>query len=421
MNLDFRALSCFRPVSVGRMDLIILLSIIWLHFDLVKLDESPARREGNEICLIESTTIDKNFQADLTEAKRIKFQFSRFESFAMNDSRFEKINRVDIINCTGLQSLESVLLGMRMSMVIIESSDVEFVDEEFLSKMRYLITLKMNRNSIKSIHRKAFKDLQRIERIELNANKISRLDDDTFAACEKLCVLQLESNELTQISLTLLSKNLKLDELLLGNNKILAIEAGFPKELKYLEKLDLSGNICINENFTITQSAMLNSISKKLSKCASSFAIIRNASEANEELLRQVKINVSEVINDLTSHLEESLRTRAEEAIGKIRHDYNLQESIRNDETAQNPEHDESLYLRVKAIESDLRDLIGNSSSTVNSVAIQPQTSCWSICLVTSAVLVFLAVLTVSLAYRKLVKSPRPQCPVITSAPDSKV
>lgn len=421
MNLDFRALSCFRPVSVGRMDLIILLSIILLHFDLVKLDESPARREVNEICLIESTTIDKNFQADLTEAKRIKFQFAHFESFAMNESRFEKINRIDITNCTGLKSLKSVLLGMKVNTVIIESSDVEVVDEDFLSKMRYLITLKMNRNSIKSIHKNAFKDLQRIERIELNANQISRLDDDTFAACEKLCVLQLESNELTQISSALLSKNLKLDELLLGNNEILAIEAGFPKKLKYLEKLELSGNICISENFTIAQSAKLNSISNKLSKCARSFEIIKDASKANEELLRHVNINVSEVINDITSHLEESLRIRTEEAVGKIRYDYNLHESIRNDEPVQNPEHDESLYLRIEAIESDLRSLIGNSSSTVKSVAVHPQTSCWPICLVTSAVAIFLAVLTVSLAYRKLVKSPRPHSPVITPAPDSKV
>lgn len=387
-------------------------------------------------CKIEQANVDAKFQLGLCsqiepEVNRITFQFSHFDNFAMNESCYEKIKQIDITNCTGIGSLKNLLLNSKLERVAIESSDVKLIDDDFLSKMKTLFTLKLNRNQIKVVDKNAFKDLQEIEKIQLNFNQISWLHEDTFYHCQKLESLELAANQLTQIHSALFSRNPNLAELTITNNSILAIEKEFPKGMIKLAELNLKGNLCADETFKIIQSSFLNIVSKKLVKCFTNFEIIRSANETNGKLVGEYRFNASEAIRELSEQLRTEMKSHADD-MEKIKEDFN-QMKHENDQWRASSHKDnrgESGNGRLNELESMLVKLIQQSEFTQQRVDDKITSdskksteshSCWIVSLITSSISMFITIVVVSLAYQKATKSPRRNFPTINSILDSKV
>lgn len=389
-------------------------------------------------CKIDRANVDTKFQVGLCsqiepEVNRITFQFSRFDIFAMNESCYDKIKRIDITNCTGMESLKNLLLNSRLETVTLEGSSVEFINDDFLSKMKKLYHLKLNQNQIKVIDKHAFKDLQVVEKIQLNFNQISWLHEDTFCYCQKLETLELAANQLTQIHSAIFSRNPNLAELLMTNNSILAIEKEFLKGIFKLAELNLKGNICADANFTILHSSSLNKVFKKLDKCFINFEIIRSANETNKKFMCEFRLNSSNVIHDLSVQLGEVLKSHSDE-MDKIKDDFYKMKFENEQLRASSQIHNQvdSGNGRLDEIESKLVKLIEQSDSSTTQQPVDDETKsdsnkshknyiCWIISLITSAVSMFITIVVISVTYQKAAKSPRRNFPVINSTLDSKV
>lgn len=351
---------------------------------------------------------------------RVSFGFSRMENLVTSELIAESLIQIDIINCTGIENFESVQLDKRFETVIVEDSDMEIVTESALESLLRLDVLKLNKNRIKFIHKDAFKHLEKAKRIELNFNQISWLHADTFVNCTNLKVLQLSSNSITEIPSKLFSRNKQLSELLLADNKILAIENKFPATLKLLKKLDLSANTCVNEVYSITQSAQFYRIAKGLSDCFKNFEELRNSNETTRKLLEQVESKANAFVDELNRKAREEAEVKSsemkqiEEKIENFDDNFNQYKSNWANSHPRNGKAIDELNAKILEIEKKFEELkVASSTETapansqaVTSVEVQTNKSanCWMFSLLTSATSLLICLLIIYLAHRKTPK-----------------
>jgi Leucine-rich repeat (LRR) protein len=133
--------------------------------------------------------------------------------------------------------------------------------------------LSLGYNKIEKVQPHSFDDLVELIYMELQHNELESLPEDIFAKNKKLEQISLDNNKLKVISANFFVNNLQLKTLDLQNKSISQIEKDFQQNLRYSLRVDLKGNLCINETIQVK---FVSKWSKELSKfkdCNVNFAI----------------------------------------------------------------------------------------------------------------------------------------------------
>lgn len=281
-----------------------------------KIDEHGHGPDLFPYCSLENITITKfsriTFPVTSQNVSGIKLKLRAAEIVTFSSEQFERadeITQIDIDHCSGLYNLENFLFGTRLESIEVKYSDLEVVGEKPFLKLFRLVTLRLENNKIKTVHKNAFVDLTKTTEIDLSFNQIQRIDEDTFASCLELRYLRLKSNFLSSVPPKLVSRNVKLTELILAQNKILMInKEGFNLPLSTLTTLDLRDNLCVDSKFLIDFSLKIR-MYKALTTCFINYEIIHYINGTIDNLLKtneNVKFSHENVSSAQAADVEET-------------------------------------------------------------------------------------------------------------------
>jgi len=156
---------------------------------------------------------------------------------------------------TGLSSLFTLSLARNM---------IELLEPNAFSGLATLTTLYLDNNKISELDKNVLKPLKRLSGLSLNYNYLSHLDKELFVHFERLGYLELSSNRLKFISFLEVLSNLEFLDI--TNNQVDAIKKFERESLPKFQKLNATGNLCINKNFN-------SNITQGLNECFENYRI----------------------------------------------------------------------------------------------------------------------------------------------------
>lgn len=224
--------------------------------------------------------------------------------------KFVNMEKIMILNSRGFKNLEVAYFDVKITLILMKTTDLEVVGENCFVGLINLKILSLNYNNIKKVHKSAFRDLVKVEKIEMVHNKIESLDDDVFTNNVNLKTVLLYNNQLKVISSALFSQNTNLESVQLQSNQIVQIEKDFYSTLKKLTRLDLTSNICINDLLTPSRFVQWSSYQLKLKDCYNNYLLMKSTND---------------VITVVASKMD-GLETKVSEAVERVDTDMKILE-----------------------------------------------------------------------------------------------
>lgn len=134
-----------------------------------------------------------------------------------------------------------------------------------------LRTLDLHRNGIQTIHASAFNGLSSLQALWLDFNNIQQLPAQVFAPLTFLQKVILDDNHLTSIDGRLFANNMLMLHIDLQRNNINSVQWNFLDRNPHLNSLNMSGNICVNNNWVIGGGVTKDTIRRDLRRCFNNF------------------------------------------------------------------------------------------------------------------------------------------------------
>lgn len=307
----------------------------------------PQQNEEFDISVMAKTGVNK------TEKDVVWVQIRDSQLNNLPKGVFEKfvnMEKIMIIASKGFKNLNVSYFDKKIKLVLMKNTDLEIIGENSFTGLEDLKTLSLNYNSVKKIHKLAFRDLVNCEKIEMVYNSIEALDDETFSRNVNLRLLLLYNNQIKVVTTQLFAKNVNLESLQLQNNAISQIEKGFYNTLKSLTRVDFSSNVCLSENIQITRYVQWSSHQYKFKDCYNNYALMKSTND---------------VIQTVQTRMEE-LETEVAGAVERVNNDMDILERKMENETALN----EMKTDLIKFFENDkkqIRDQFDNDLNNITS------------------------------------------------------
>lgn len=189
----------------------------------------------------------------------------------------------------------------------VSNSNLSFIQRNDFRHMKNLKVISLNYNNLERIPEDSFVDLSKLKYLSLAYNKLKSLPHNIFHALSGLKGLYLNNNALEEVSQLLLKFNFKLNEVFLHDNRLKFISKKCAGNFENLRSFSLTGNICINKNFTGTTSHFIEEITNNCSSMCETE--IMKVSECHEELfaLRKEKDELQREILKLRNFLRSNL------------------------------------------------------------------------------------------------------------------
>jgi hypothetical protein len=214
--------------------------------------------------------------------------------------KFVNMEKIMIISSAGFKVFNTSYFDKKVTLVLMKNTDIEIVGELPLIGLNELKILSLNYNQISKIHKNAFRDLVKMEKIEIVGNKLELLDADTFQNNVNLKLVLLYHNKLKVIPADLFSRNKLIESIQLQNNSISQIEKGFYKPLDKLTKADFSSNICISETISLTRAIQWNAQVFKFKDCFNNYALMKSTNE----VIDTVRTKLTDLEDKVTNMVE---------------------------------------------------------------------------------------------------------------------
>lgn len=156
--------------------------------------------------------------------------FEGIREFDISFTELESIRRGDFVKADNLMYLTAAHNKMTelTSSLFLGAPNISVVDFSY--------------NQIEKISASAFASATVMSRLHLSHNQLRTLDKNTFAPMTMLDEVHLDFNQLETIDVELFAYNTLLARLSFNNNRIVRVECDVIKNLKYLNKIDLSVN-----------------------------------------------------------------------------------------------------------------------------------------------------------------------------------
>ena len=177
--------------------------------------------------------------------------------------------------------------------------------------MKNLKIITLNNNNIERIPEDTFIDITKLEFLSLSFNQIKSLPSNIFHTLSALKGLYLNNNHLEEISHLVFKFNRNVDEIWLHENKLKFISKNFTSNLTKLIQIYLSGNECIDQNYTSltpnkVQSFIADIADNCFSECEPEIVKVSKCHEKYFELAKEnehLKKEISKIRNSMRSNL----------------------------------------------------------------------------------------------------------------------
>lgn len=126
-------------------------------------------------------------------------------------------------------------------------------------------------NHIEEIEPTAFIGLDKLFHLSIAVNNVRRLSAAHFAPMTSLEKIYMIRNEMEVVENDWFSANPLLQDIDIEYNKVSAIGPRFLDGLNHLRYVLLSGNVCVNENFKVTEDFTVDDIRSGLQECFENF------------------------------------------------------------------------------------------------------------------------------------------------------
>lgn len=156
--------------------------------------------ENFEINMMSRDNTNKT-DADVTWVQVRDSQFENLPSGIFE--KFENMQKIMILTTTGFKILNTTYFDEKISLVLMKNTDLEEIGEHAFVGLTSLTILSLNYNKISKVHKNAFRDLVKVDKIEMVSNNIQFLDDETFVNNVNLRLLLLYHNKM-QVNLKIL-------------------------------------------------------------------------------------------------------------------------------------------------------------------------------------------------------------------------
>lgn len=180
-------------------------------------------------------------------------EFTHLKELVAKNISLEEINSATFADASKLRYL--ILSNNRIKTLI---------DNTFINSSE-LLSLKLQHNQIKTLSSQTFFGLTELRTLILSFNLIANLPLYIFRDLTSLDSLHLDNNQIKVVSSYQFSTNFELTVLHLEMNEISTIDDETFEDLDKLERIYLSNNICVDENFSpwfISNRTALNCCSK---------------------------------------------------------------------------------------------------------------------------------------------------------------
>jgi Leucine-rich repeat (LRR) protein len=167
------------------------------------------------------------------------------------------IKTVDELAFEGLTHVEYLTLTQTSLVNLHENVFKDLVNLEYLN---------LRKNKIESLPANIFKHNENIKMLWLGHNSLTQIPDGLFHPLKKLRLLELTNNQLEVLHQNTFQKNKEMHSLMCNDNKINAVAKGTFANLYLLSVLDLSKNVCIDQQFKKHNQPILKS-DEALEKC----------------------------------------------------------------------------------------------------------------------------------------------------------
>lgn len=139
-----------------------------------------------------------------TDVMWVQIRDSQFENLPKGIfEKFENMEKIMILSSKGFKILNTTYFDKKITLILLKNTDLEIIGENAFLGLNNLNILSLNYNHITRVHKNAFRDLVRIDKIEMVGNSIENLDEDIFQNNINLRLLLLYNNKLKVIFINL--------------------------------------------------------------------------------------------------------------------------------------------------------------------------------------------------------------------------
>lgn len=187
--------------------LVILFSLLSLASALHNCSSFNDRNHGFGCELRNVVPSDENFEINMmsrddtnktdSDVKWVQIRDSQFENLPAGIfEKFENMEKMMILTTTGFKILNTTYFDKKITLVLMKNTDLEEIGEKAFVGLSDLTILSLNYNKVSKVHKNAFRDLVKADKIEMVSNNIQFLDDDTFKNNVNLRLLLLYNNKI---------------------------------------------------------------------------------------------------------------------------------------------------------------------------------------------------------------------------------
>lgn len=173
----------------------------------------------------------------------------------------------DDIGLTRIQPNAFASAGNLREVIILLCPNLTTIHANAFSGASNLVRLDVVQNSVEIIHETAFNGLSSLIDFYLSHNQLRQLPANLFRPLISLQELFLSNNLIESIDGNLFANNSGITGLHLDENRIVEIGRDFFNGMPQLQQLNLLGNICADNYWTISGGITVDVVREQLSHC----------------------------------------------------------------------------------------------------------------------------------------------------------
>ncbi len=164
-------------------------------------------------------------------------------------------------------------LAKRLNYLDLGSNNIGLIPEDAFQGAYNLKFLDLCCGKVSEIHKNAFSGLTSLEHIVLCGNQIKSLHKETFNELTSLNEVDLLGNQLEFLHKETFTNNLELLEIYLNKNRIQIMSSTMFSHLSKLNALMLSGNQCIDINYSSKAHRKFSTVESDLATCSKNYTL----------------------------------------------------------------------------------------------------------------------------------------------------
>jgi Leucine rich repeat len=174
-------------------------------------------------------------------------------------------------NSAGLESI-NMTTPTHIKILYLRGNNIQHIKDNTFVNQPQLTMIIVGSSNVQEVGEDAFAGLSKLGVLYINDNHISEIQPKTFASLASVYFINLERNNLVQLG-PLFTNNLMLHSLFLQGNQIDAISPSFvePSTHERLRTVDLRGNKCSQQLFTLTDDGAWTDMDSSLNICYHNF------------------------------------------------------------------------------------------------------------------------------------------------------